>query len=140
MLMAQARANVAYGQAGRGGATARQVVLLLDGAIGRLREAATAGAEGRIEDRWQAVMKANAIIEAMHNCLDFERGAEVAAALDRFYTYVLVRMQQINVRNDGAVCAELVAHLNQLREAWAILAETAPAIPAGAAGFGRAVA
>jgi flagellar biosynthetic protein FliS len=79
---------------------ALQIVMLYDGAIGRLREARRAVEEGRVEDRYRAVEKAAAIVDALHACLDMERGGEVAALLDRLYTYASVRMQLINTRND----------------------------------------
>lgn len=135
MTNAMARATAAYGQAARTIPPAVQVVMLYDGAIGRLREARRAVEEGRVEDRYRAVGKAAAIVDALHACLDRERGGEVAVLLDRLYTYVSVRMQLINTRNDAGVCDELTARLTELRDSWRVIAEggsatgAAPAVP-----------
>jgi flagellar protein FliS len=139
MTNARVRATAAYGQAARTIPPALQVVMLYDGAIGRLREARRAVEERRVEDRYRAVEKAAAIVDALHACLDRERGGEVAALLDRLYTYASVRMQLINTHNDAGVCDELVARLTELRDAWRGIAEgvtggprpAAPALPAG---------
>ena len=123
MTNARARATAAYGQAARTIPPALQIVMLYDGAIARLREARRAAEEGRIEDRCRAVEKATAIIDALHACLDLERGGEIAATLDRLYTYASVRMQLINTRNDAGVCDEIAARLTELRNAWSVIAE-----------------
>lgn len=141
--MTNAQALAAYGRAARTIPPARQVVMLYDGAVARLREARRAIGEGRIEDRFRAVQKASAIVDALHACLDLERGGEVAARLDRLYTYVGLRLPLINTRDDAAICDELAARLGELRDAWDVLADggtdPAPAprlpAPAGAASF-----
>ncbi|HFA59965.1 MAG TPA: flagellar export chaperone FliS [Rhodospirillales bacterium] len=121
------RAAAAYGQAAQTIPPLRQIVMLYDGAILRLQEAKRAIAENRIEDRHRAVSKAAAIIDALHGCLDFERGGEVATHLDRFYTYVSFRMRLIDVRNDPSICDELIARLGEMRGSWAAIENSEPA-------------
>lgn len=115
----------------------RQVVLLYDAAMRWVREAKRAIAEGRIEDRFHAVRRATAIVEALHQCLDFDRGGEIAELLDRYYTYLHFRLQTINVRNDPLVCDEVLERLAEMRASWAKIAgfgaEAAEPEPAGAA-------
>ena len=137
MTNARARATAAYGQAARTIPPALQIVMLYDGAIARLREARRAAEEGRIEDRCRAVEKATAIIDALHACLDLERGGEIAATLDRLYTYASVRMQLINTRNDVGVCDEIAARLTELRNAWSVIAEGGAGTPSTAAPVAR---
>ncbi len=115
------RAAAAYGQAAQTIPPLRQIVMLYEGAILRLGEARQAIAEDRIEDRHRATTKAAAIVDALHGCLDFERGGEVATHLDRFYTYVSFRMRQIDIRNDASICDELVGLLGEMRDSWAAL-------------------
>jgi flagellar secretion chaperone FliS len=133
-----ARAAAAYGRAAQTIPPVRQVVMLYDGALCRLRESRQAIIEGRIEDRFLAVQKASAIIDGLHACLDIERGGDVAPLLDRMYGYIGLRLQQINIRQDPAICDELIAHLDELRRAWntvadgATLPSSGPSSPAGA--------
>jgi flagellar protein FliS len=102
------RAMSAYGQAAETLAPARQIVLLYDGAIRRTKEARRAIESRRVNERFIAIEKATAIIEALHACLDYERGGEIARNLDRLYTYVVVRLQRANLTDDGSICDEVV--------------------------------
>jgi len=112
----------AYGQAAQTQAPIRQIVLLYDGALRRIKEARQAIEERRISDRCVAVTKATAIIEGLQSALDHEQGGEIAANLDRIYSYVCFRLQDINLKDDVAVCDELRDRLAELRAAWAELA------------------
>jgi flagellar protein FliS len=114
----QQRALSAYGQATQTVPAARQIVMLYDGMIRRMEEARQACIEGRIEDRWQATQKAARIVDALHASLDHDAGGEVAATLDRWYTMIGLRMQQVNIANDPQQCSELIALLRELRAAW----------------------
>lgn len=116
------RAINAYGQASETMAPARQLVLLYDGAIQRIKEARKAIEAGRIDDRYRAIQKAAAIVEGLHACLDHERGGEIAHNLDRIYTYVEFRLQRVHLTDDPTICDELALRLGELRDAWAQLA------------------
>lgn len=118
------RVSAAYRSAAETHPPARQIVMLHDGAIQRIQEAKAAIAARRIEARFNLVMKAHAIVGALQSCLDFDHGGEVAPLLDRFYGYVLGRLTLINLRDDPAICDELVRLLRQMRDSWA---EIAPA-------------
>lgn len=135
MTPVQSRARAAYGRGAETLPPGRQIVLLYDAATARLTEAGSAAREGRIEDRWRAVGKARAIVEALRSCLDFERGGTVAPLLDGLYAYFLRRMQDIDLRNDAAACDEIAARLVELRVAWSTIGDgtsTASPVAAGA--------
>jgi len=119
---ARQRAMSAYGQAAETQAPIRQIVLLYDGALRRIKEARQAIEERRINDRFVAVSKATAIVEGLQSGLDHEHGGEIATNLDRIYSYVCFRLQDINLKDDVAICDELASRLGELREAWAQLA------------------
>jgi flagellar secretion chaperone FliS len=127
------RALSAYGQAAETLAPLKQIVLLYDGAIRRIKEARQAIELRRIGERHTAIEKASAIVDALHAALDHERGGEIAVQLDRIYTYVSFRLQRVNLDNDPAICDELVARLGELRAAWAEIAGPAAAasVPGG---------
>jgi len=118
---------------------ARQIVLLHESAIRRLEEARQAIAERRIEARFRLAMKAHAIVGALQSCLDFEQGGEIAPMLDRLYGHMLERLTAINLRNDPAICDELIALLGRMRDGWAAIApplpDPMPSPPPGSAGM-----
>jgi flagellar protein FliS len=125
------RAVSAYGQAAETLAPARQIVLLYDGAIRHIKEARGAIGRHAIQERYTAVNKAAAIVDALHACLDRERGGEIAQNLDRLYTYFSMRLQQINLKDDIQICDELVARLGELRASWAQIADRGAAAESG---------
>ena len=96
------RASAAYRDA-EAHPPARQIVLLHESAIRNLLEAKLAIAQRRIEDRFNRVTKAHAIVGALQSCLDFERGGEIAPLLDRLYDHMLGRLTLINLQDDPAI-------------------------------------
>lgn len=131
-----AAAAQTYGRMAGRGADAHSVVLLYDGAIRHIAQARAAIAEAAVERRWQHVARATAIVDGLQQCLDHVRGGEIAGLLDRLYTYVTLRLQDINLRNDARACDELEGLLRTLRASWATLAERGaaetPTPPSGA--------
>lgn len=127
MMPSMRRALSAYGQAAETLSPARQIVLLYDGAMRRIKEARRALEQGHVNERYIAVEKARAIIDALHACLDHERGGDIARHLDQIYTYVGFRLQRINLNGDVAICDELVERLGELRASWAQIAGLATA-------------
>ena len=114
---------------------ARQIVLLPESAIRRLEEARAAIDERRIEARFNLVMKAHAIVAALQSSLDFDQGGEIAPMLDRLYGHLLERLTAINLRNDPAICDELIELHGRMRDGWATIApaggsDRTPAPPA----------
>jgi flagellar secretion chaperone FliS len=118
------QAFAAYGQAAETAAPAQQIVMLYESAIVRLRQARAAIEEGRIEERFRLVERVRAIVDALHGCLDFDNGGEIAVLLDRFYAHVSARLLTINLRNDPSICDELAARLSEMRDAWANIARS----------------
>ncbi|MGE0393980.1 MAG: flagellar export chaperone FliS [Vicinamibacterales bacterium] len=109
------------------------VVLLYDGAIRFLGEAA--GAAGRHDKpaRTRAVARAQAIIGELQGTLDMAQGGQVAHDLDRLYTYMTSRLLDATAKQDDAAIAEVQKLLGSMREAWAKIA-TAPDAALAAAG------
>ena len=118
------RASAAYRDA-EAHPPARQIVLLHESAIRNLLDAKAAIARRRVEDRFNRVTKAHAIIMALQSCLDFERGGEIAPLLDRLYGHMLGRLMLINLQDDPAICDEIVQLLGRMRDGWAELADGA---------------
>ena len=117
-----ARAMSAYQTATATVTPATAIVMLYDGAVQRLMQARQAIADGRIEERYQLVTKAQAIIHGLQCQLDFAAGGEIARLLDGYYGYLLNRLTQINLQNDPAICDELAARLREMRASWAAIA------------------
>jgi flagellar protein FliS len=122
-MQSMRQAMTAYGQAAETLAPGRQIVLLYDGAIRRIKEARQAIEARRINDRYVALAKATAILESLQGCLDLERGGTIARNLDQIYTYLVLRLQRVHLGNDVALCDEVTARLSELRDSWAQIAD-----------------
>ncbi|MEP7205424.1 MAG: flagellar export chaperone FliS [Casimicrobiaceae bacterium] len=123
--MFQQRAAQAYAQIGletgvAAGSPHRLILMLYDGAMKCITNAAAHLAAGRIAAKGSAVSKAIAIIdEGLKGNLDLSQGGHIATQLGELYDYMSRRLLSANLRNDPAGFSEVQALLAELREAWA---------------------
>jgi flagellar protein FliS len=103
-------------------AKTRQVVMLYDGAIRFVKQAAIAIEETRIEDRFNLLCKASEIMVGLQGSIDFENGGEVASVLHAFYTSISRRIISVNFTKDKVLgqqqCNEIIEELKQMRDVW----------------------
>src|SRR5262245_56495791 len=76
------------------------VVMLYDGALRFLGEAADAAARGDLRARSHAVSRVLAIVAELQNTLDLEKGGAVADQLDDLYTYITSRLIDVALKKD----------------------------------------
>lgn len=101
---------------------AKKVAMLIDRAIQALNEAIRAIDRGDIQGRWTANNQAGTIIETLWMTLDLEKGGEIAANLERLYSFMLQHLTQVDLRNDPKPAAEVIKLLEPLRRSWHELA------------------
>lgn len=97
---------------------AKRVAMLLDRATASLGEVGRAIERGDIQGRWKANNQAVTIIETLWMTLDLEKGGEIAANLDRLYSFMLQHLTQVDLKNDPKPAAEVAALLEPLRRSW----------------------
>jgi flagellar protein FliS len=100
-----------------------QVVLLYDAAVRSLQTARDAMGRQDIRARRDALNRAIAVIGELHRALDMKRGGEIAANLDRLYTYVRRRIMQGAVTRANQPLDDALAVLMPLRDTWRIVAK-----------------
>ena len=105
------------------------VVMLYDGAMSSLTEAAAAAARGDRRKRAAAVSRALSILCSLQESLNLEEGGSVAAELDRLYGYATARLLDVTTKEDVAALNEVHKLLAGVRDAWHQIATQ----PAGAA-------
>jgi len=132
-MKSAAQAAELYG-ASNGPAPLDELVRVHDGMIAKLDEAKRAIAEGRIEDRLTATHQVAAVVDVLQMSLDHDQGAEVAQNLERLYLYFAKRLSDINIKNDPAICDELMARFAELRDGWRALAASGPRAAAATTG------
>lgn len=104
----------------------QQVVMLYDGAIKFLRLAATDIESGNLTAKAEHSDRALDIISYLQSILDFEKGGEVAPALDLFYTTLMMQILSASAKLDAAGMRRVVELLLPVREAWAAQTRAVP--------------
>jgi flagellar protein FliS len=95
------------------------VLMLYDGAIRFLKEAAKELADKNMTAKIRLLGKVEKILDYLQSCLDMEKGGEIAENLHRLYDYMLVRLTEANLYNDLAKIEEIANLLGTVREGWA---------------------
>jgi flagellar protein FliS len=101
------------------------VVMLYDGALRFLGQAAEAAAQNDIRARSYAVSRTLAIVAELQNTLDIEKGGAIADQLDDLYTYITSRLLDVALKNDMTAIEESRKLLAPLRDAWSQISQSA---------------
>lgn len=108
----------AYNRASHTVAKTRQVVMLYDGVIRLLRQAAEAMEQRQIETRYHKLTRASEVLNGLQACIDFSAGGQAAQILYDFYAAIDLRLHNLHRTNDKDACLALVDELKQMRDAW----------------------
>ena len=106
------------------------VVMLYDGALRFLGEAAEAAERKDIRARSRAVSRTLAIVAELQSTLDLEKGGAIADQLDDLYTYITSRLLDVAIKNDVTAIEETRKLLAPVRDAWSQISQ--PSVPVGA--------
>jgi flagellar protein FliS len=103
------------------------VTMLFDGFNTAIAEAKSALAQGRVDAKCKALVRALRIVdEGLKAPLD-AAGGELTANLSSLYAYVSLRLTQANLNNDAAALDECVQLLEPVRSAWLAIGPAANA-------------
>ncbi len=96
----------------------RIILMLLDGALGKLRAARLAMQQREIAAKGANISWTISIIDGLRASLDIEKGGELAANLDNLYDYMARRLTEANLHDDVARLDEVEALLGEIRAGW----------------------
>jgi flagellar protein FliS len=129
-LSGSARGAMAYRTVGAQSSSPLElVVMLYDGAIRFLQEARDAHDRKDMWGRARGTSKALAIVAELHNTLNVEDGARVAADLDRLYTYMMGRLLDVTMKRDASALEEVQRLLGTVRDGWVQVSAASPPRP-----------
>jgi flagellar secretion chaperone FliS len=115
--------SVAYKQQSILTATPGQlVVMLYDGCLRFLNQAAYAMRGGDVSESNARLTRAEAIIEELHATLDMEKGGVVASRLQGIYVFCQRHLMDARLANDPEMVDKVSELLGELRGAWAQIA------------------
>lgn len=119
--------NIAVQTATESGSPHRLVQMLFAGAIEKIVVAKGHLDRGEIPQKGQNISWALSIIESLRSSLDTEKGGEIAVNLDALYGYMIRRLLESNMANDGMGLDEVVSLLREIKAAWDAIAPGADA-------------
>ncbi len=94
------------------------IAMLFEGATQRIRRAQACLVQGDVAHKGKAIGEACAIIGHLNGSLDHEAGGEVAANLSSLYDYIVRRLTEANLHNDGGALSETLGLLGEIESAW----------------------
>ena len=100
------------------------VAMLYDNAVSCLKMAVQAINSKQIETRWKYNRQAQEIINNLYAMLDLDKGGEIASNLEALYTYMQLRLPDVDIRNDARAAEEVIELLDPLRASWRELARS----------------
>lgn len=96
----------------------RLILMLLDGALGRLAAAKGFIEHNEVARKGETIGSAISIIDGLRVSLDMDQGGEIAENLESLYDYMQRRLLEANLNSDAAIVDEVVSLLGEIREAW----------------------
>jgi flagellar secretion chaperone FliS len=121
--MRMSQAAMAYRNAALALPPRAAVVMLYDGAILRIERAVQALQAGRLDESFNHVTHAAAILRGLSHVLDFARGGALAEQLLAMYSQNILALLRSVGKPDAAVRYRRIAEgLGELRDAWAEVA------------------
>jgi flagellar secretion chaperone FliS len=98
------------------------VVMLYDGCLRFLNQAAYAMREGNVTESGARLSRAEAIIEELLATLDLEKGGVVASRLQGIYVFCSKHLIEARLARDPEMIDKVSELLAELRDAWAQVA------------------
>jgi flagellar secretion chaperone FliS len=103
----------------------RLVVMLYDGCLRFLHQAAYAMRDDKPREADARLKRAEAIIDELQVTLDHKRGGEIASRLQGIYVFCRRHLLDARRANDADMVDKVAELLGELRDAWAEIAGTA---------------
>ena len=104
------------------------ILLLYEGAIRFSQEAKESLDRGDLEGKRQYIKKARDAVFELQKSLDLETGGDIASALDKLYSFVLVQLNEADRSNDYRPLDLVTTILNRLEDAWSQIIENPAAV------------
>ena len=100
------------------GDPATLVAMLYDETVFCLKAVVQAIHDNKIEARWKNNQRAQETINRLFMMLDLDKGGEIASNLEALYTYMLLRLPDVDISNDARAAEEVIELIEPLRASW----------------------
>ena len=100
----------------------RLIQMLMEGAVSSIAQARGALERQQIALKGQAISKAVSIVGGLQAALNLEEGGEIAANLNRLYSYISSRLLEAGAQNNLALLDEAAKLLGEIKSGWDAIA------------------
>ena len=97
---------------------AKQIILLYDGLLKHVSIAQNAEQEQNIQQKFDALERAKAIVDGLQDSLDSTAGEDIAGILNRFYQDIQFRLILLQNQKGDADYQYLANDLTEMRDSW----------------------
>lgn len=94
------------------------LIMYYEAAIRHTKRAIECIENGDIPGKGVAIGKAHDIVNELANSLDFEKGGNIAAELDRLYNFMVDQFIKANINTDTSSLKTVLKMLETLLEGW----------------------
>ncbi|AZL16437.1 flagellar export chaperone FliS [Rickettsiales endosymbiont of Stachyamoeba lipophora] len=95
-----------------------KIIMLFEGAIKLMAQARVAVEQNEIELRFNVSDKVSQIFQGLINILDFDKGGEISEILRQFYSYIIMKVLQINHEPNVESCDQVIEQMTEMLDAW----------------------
>ena len=96
----------------------RLIQLMMERALAKIDLAKTQMAEGKIAEKGNNISDAISIINGLQASLNHSADQRMSENFDALYAYMMRRLLEANLHNDGGMLTEVADLLRELKEAW----------------------
>lgn len=97
--------------------------MLMDGFLGRVYAAKVAIERKDVAGKGENISKAIAIVGGLDECLDMEKGGDLAENLRSLYQYIGQRLLEANRSNDTTRLDEVAQLMREIKDGWGSIPE-----------------
>jgi flagellar protein FliS len=96
----------------------RLILMLYDGAIRFIEQAKLRMEDGDISGKGVTIGRAQKIICELNNCLNKEKGGQIAISLETLYLYVNNQLSMANIKNSAEHLDDALKVMRELQDGW----------------------
>lgn len=96
----------------------RLIQIMMEHALSRINFARGHMQRGEIEKKGLSISDAISVISGLQVSLNHKANARMSENFDALYNYMMRRLLEANLHNDGAILDEVAGLMGELKEAW----------------------
>ncbi len=101
----------------------RLIQLMMERALAKIGLARSQMAEGKVQEKGNNISDAISIINGLQASLNHKADKRMSENFDALYAYMMRRLLEANLHNDGGILDEVAGLLRELKEAWDAIAD-----------------